>query len=277
MAENNTDGALSVKYRALHACLSCRRQKKSCNKSVPACSSCLRLKRTCRYEQVSRQGPEDFKFLRKKLSCLEETASTGSSTAATFQDLAQLSRLESLIENNGNSPNHSMLSLSSVFFLHVEALKKRKLKGCRLLPAVPEQVLVAIGDEIATRATVETHFSSTFTWMEILSKKKLHQSISVPLDTFRSDVALLVLSMKLVDDKHTEGNKNPRTVLYYLAKDFYRSIESNGFDSIRLLQAGVFIALYELGHAIYPQAYLTIGHRARVGQAIGLQRLREIP
>lgn len=70
---------------------------------------------------------------------------------------------------------------------------------------------------------------------------------------------------------------NPRTDLYASAKAFYELVESSRITSIRLLQAGILIAVYETGHAIYPAAYLTIGRCARVGHAIGLHDTAMIP
>ncbi|UKZ53304.1 hypothetical protein TrVGV298_007096 [Trichoderma virens] len=43
--------------------------------------------------------------------------------------------------------------------------------------------------------------------------------------------------------------------------------------SLQVLQATIFVALYEIGHAIYPAAYLTVGACARYGIALGLDQL----
>ncbi|UKZ55092.1 hypothetical protein TrVGV298_008909 [Trichoderma virens] len=43
-----------------------------------------------------------------------------------------------------------------------------------------------------------------------------------------------------------------------------------GNITITFLQATIFIAIYEFGHAIYPAAYLSIGSCARYGAALGL-------
>ena len=40
-----------------------------------------------------------------------------------------------------------------------------------------------------------------------------------------------------------------------------------------MLQAAVLIAVYEVGHAIYPAAYLTIGACARYGTMLGIDKL----
>lgn len=47
--------------------------------------------------------------------------------------------------------------------------------------------------------------------------------------------------------------------------------ENGGFINIRLVQTLSLVAVYELGHGIYPAAYLTIGRAVRLATMIGLQ------
>lgn len=47
--------------------------------------------------------------------------------------------------------------------------------------------------------------------------------------------------------------------------------------SILVLQAGVLVALYELGHGIYPAAFLSIGACARYAHALGINVSRTVP
>jgi hypothetical protein len=42
--------------------------------------------------------------------------------------------------------------------------------------------------------------------------------------------------------------------------------------SIQVLQAGLLLSLYELGHAIYPSAYLPIGACTRYAYALGINK-----
>ena len=56
---------------------------------------------------------------------------------------------------------------------------------------------------------------------------------------------------------------------YLAAKRFYADVEAAGIYKLQVLQAGILLALYELGHAIYPQAYLSIGTCARFAIAFG--------
>jgi hypothetical protein len=58
--------------KANQACLSCRRQKRRCDKRIPACSLCERMGRACDYSDASpAPTAEDFNALRQKLAELE--------------------------------------------------------------------------------------------------------------------------------------------------------------------------------------------------------------
>jgi hypothetical protein len=113
--------------------------------------------------------------------------------------------------------------------------------------------------------------------MSIVSKKQLHHGIfAFPIE-MAPDVLLLILCMKLVNDRPTAEVHDHRTRLYAVAKNFFLAVESSGFASIRLLQARILLCTYETGHAIYPQAYISICHIGRLGQAIGLHDADGVP
>lgn len=66
--------------------------------------------------------------------------------------------------------------------------------------------------------------------------------------------------------------QDPRTTTYAAAKRYYLELEVAGILSIQVLQADVLIAMFELGHAIYPSAFLSVAACARYGSALGLDR-----
>lgn len=85
-----------------------------------------------------------------------------------------------------------------------------------------------------------------------------------------SDLALLLMAMQL----HTRSNdESTESDLYGLTKAFYAYVESNNLLSIKQLQAKLLIALYEISNAIYPAAYLSAGHCARLGYTMGIHQL----
>lgn len=78
---------------------------------------------------------------------------------------------------------------------------------------------------------------------------------------------LLILCIKLcmMDTEH-----QPKELpLYAVARSLCSAAESGGFVSLRLLQSLVLLAVYELSHAIYPAAFLTLGRAARLGMLMG--------
>jgi hypothetical protein len=83
------------------------------------------------------------------------------------------------------------------------------------------------------------------------------------------DFVTLLLSIQMLCQP-LDDDSSGFTELYAKVKQCYSYAESHNAISLRLLQACVLIALYEAAHAIYPAAYLTVGHCARLGHAFGI-------
>lgn len=87
---------------------------------------------------------------------------------------------------------------------------------------------------------------------------------------------LLLMAMQL----HTQpvGNNDPSDrELYKTTKSCSSYIEASNAFSTRLLQANLLMTLYEVSNAIFPAAYLSVGHCARLGQAMGIQDRKRAP
>lgn len=79
--------------KANQACLSCRKQKRKCNKALPACALCARMNRHCDYSEVTPSPThEDFHVLRMKLLELESrlNATNGLTSAQQVNNFAAL-------------------------------------------------------------------------------------------------------------------------------------------------------------------------------------------
>jgi hypothetical protein len=76
--------------------------------------------------------------------------------------------------------------------------------------------------------------------------------------------------MKLVSEIPSEIEHPANSSLYCMAKGFYSRMEHSDLLSLQLWQSAILIAVYEIGHAIYPAAYLSISHIARLGIMMGL-------
>lgn len=123
---------------------------------------------------------------------------------------------------------------------------------------------------------IEHYFATVHTYLPVVSKIRLYQHLSNPQHEPGSDIALLFLAMKLACYEVPEGMSPASFQLYLDVKSFYYFVESQNGFSIQMIQALLLIALYEMGHAIYPAAYLSIGNAARVGHAMGLH-VKDVP
>ncbi|KUL82557.1 hypothetical protein ZTR_09179 [Talaromyces verruculosus] len=136
--------------------------------------------------------------------------------------------------------------------------------------SVPPHILRLIGGEKDIHDTAAKFFDHIHLWMPFISKKRFYDVHIRTLPPSQSDVILLLLCLKLITTFPPARPRDARTPSYYAAKNFYSDLEGKGPFSILILQAGVLLGLYEIGHGIYPAAFLTIGACARYAHALGI-------
>ncbi|KAG7146560.1 Transcription factor BOA15 like protein [Verticillium longisporum] len=124
------------------------------------------------------------------------------------------------------------------------------------------QLKSSLGSDID--AICQHYFSTIHKWLPILSKKRLLNLLNNPAAQDEESQSPLLVCMKLASNlDHDDGAvRNP--ALYQLAKVCCTAMERDRFISLRLVQCLTLIAVYELGHAIFPEAYVTIGHASRL-------------
>jgi hypothetical protein len=106
--------------------------------------------------------------------------------------------------------------------------------------------------------------------MSIISKKRMTRNMLNPLWEAGPDLALLFLCMKLMITRPQEGLESANHPIYTAAKRFLGLMESSGMTSLLVLQAYVLVALYEIGQAIYPAAWMSAGACVRYGLLLGI-------
>lgn len=104
--------------------------------------------------------------------------------------------------------------------------------------------------------------------MPLISKKRFYDDHLKHVLHSQPDITLLILCIKLIIEILSS---DPRCPLYHAAKHFYLEVQSSGICTIQVLQAGVLISLYEIGHALYPAAFLSIGDCARFAYTLGIR------
>lgn len=88
------------------------------------------------------------------------------------------------------------------------------------------------------------------------------QRLADPFEQFPTDLKLLIACMQLLD----QGDLR----LYKCCKALYAHVETQNLFTMHSFQSSLLLAIYEVGHAMYPQAYLSVGNCARLGIAMGL-------
>jgi hypothetical protein len=141
---------------------------------------------------------------------------------------------------------------------------------------VPNDVEGYIGDGSNIRSIAATFFRTIHTWMPIICKKEFFTHLLNPLAGRKTELSLLALCMHLSSASSTSLDIDLAR-LYHTAKRFHSEVKRSGTLSIYVLQAGILIGLYELGQAIYPAAYFTVGECARYGVALGIDKLKNNP
>ncbi len=99
-------------------------------------------------------------------------------------------------------------------------------------------------------------------------------NIGLPMWDAGPDLAMLFLAMKLVTALPSEHIKPAESPLYTAAKRFLALLEASGAVSLQYLQSMLLVAVYEMGHAIYPAAWMTVGACSRYADMIGIPSFR---
>lgn len=267
-------GAVELSDKAPQACLSCRAQKRKCDKALPGCGLCTRVKRACNYsfEPVATSNSEEFQSLQRKVRRLEaqldaysthgSPVSSESWRSTSRTPVSSLSGVEDAEQENQVRP--------SVYFLDGVAFNPGSYPLGRQYPQLPPVFEDVCPTATTVHRIVGSYFTSTHSWLPIISKERMQRDLNVPLENTSADLASLYLCMRLVGERLPQALQNPQTSFYLSVKGYHFQVESAGLLSVPLLQAGVLLAVYEFGHAILPAAYITIGRCAKIGHAMGI-------
>jgi hypothetical protein len=165
-----------------------------------------------------------------------------------------------------SDPNVSDILASR--FLDPDVFRLLQLETPRVEITIPKLIGDFMGNILDIQNIANIYFDTIHTWMPIISKKNFSSNLPNYLSYRKAELCLLVICMKLSSSHTTTA----RTVLYRAAKHFYFEVESSGILSVPVLQAGVLIVLYEIGHGIYPAALLSVGYCARYAVVLEIDK-----
>ncbi|KAL7949358.1 hypothetical protein V8C42DRAFT_351003 [Trichoderma barbatum] len=123
-------------------------------------------------------------------------------------------------------------------------------------------------------------FHTIHAWFPIVSRKRFYEELHESAEGLRpgADFGFLLLSMKLMTWRPPSSESDPpaegqtaRTATYRAAKQCSFELEAAGVISLRILQGMLLVALYEVGHAIYPAAFMSVSACVRYAHGLGIQ------
>ncbi|KAF7912691.1 uncharacterized protein EAF01_001712 [Botrytis porri] len=231
-------------------CNSCRIRKKKCDRTLPQCSGCLRRDLTCEYST-----PEQTRN------------SVSTSTLTSTQPWHNIE-----IPVNHDHFYAQSINFSAMLFLDPYILQQGQIDIPQSGSSIPAHILHLLGDITSIHLCVTEFFSHDQTWVAFFSKPRFYSyhlpsQICIPN---RPETILLLLSIKLITTLPPTNPRNPQTSLYQTIKHYCLEVETSNVPSLPILQAEILIAVYEMGHGIYPATYLSIGACARYAYALGI-------
>lgn len=251
--ESDTDRT-TARWRP--SCLPCQRLKKKCDRKRPRCTLCTRLahhncgklslltndcrqNRTCSYDARSMHAGDAF-----------PTPRIGDYTS---QDV---------------EPRFPpVYFLDSMLFHHSGA--QIEVYGSNIDIGLSS----IVGNTQRDQGFVSSYFDVIHPWLPILSKRRFKERVLNPLSASRPENTLLIAATKLVAENVSDGDT--RTLLYTSVKRTFPRLETLGILDFKVLQAWLLLALYEIGHGIYPAAYFTVGSCVRYAGALGIDTSTE--
>jgi hypothetical protein len=257
------------------ACFPCRHSKRRCDKSLPACQLCIRKGVDCSYPT---RRAQKYVVLPQSSEASQITASTRDNSINS--GVTRSSKSDSLEREGSLEASHaatgvvqSFATATAIQFIAPRIFRDAHLEIPRVNIAIPKDVAAQVGDFGQIRDIYATFSSQAEIWTPVIFRKNFFNIALNPLSPRRIEGVLMCLCMKLSCTSAPSYEDDGKRTLYKMIKDFYAEVEATGIMSICVLQSALLIAVYEIGNAIYPAAYMTVGSCARYGIALGLDKL----
>lgn len=262
MEGHSTPNSLST----TRVCLPCKKQKRKCDKALPRCSACRYRNQDCTYSDFV--PDDDISFIKQRLDTLESLLRVGVVPEVTSRrsKAADIQSAGLVLPASSNYDEHSF-KFPPMFVLDTRVWQKAMTPIVTPLLSPPQELLTLLGAENDTMKIISSYFNIVHTWLPMVWKRHFAPGFMHRLTN--ADLALLVACMKLVTDEPADNHQPLKSPLYVLVRQFSEKMESSGLLSLHLIQATVLISVYEVGHGIYPSAYMSIGRGIRLAQLMG--------
>ncbi|KAL9596276.1 MAG: hypothetical protein Q9219_005906 [cf. Caloplaca sp. 3 TL-2023] len=160
-------------------------------------------------------------------------------------------------------------SFPAHYFLDLASFQYRQGQIPLISIPLPRELVESCKDP---QSIARSYFETIHPFLPFISKKNFYDHFP-PVHVQPNIVfTILVSCMKLISwlpPKNAQGN-DPKSPTYLAIKRTLTETDVAGIFSLQLLQATILVSMYEVGHAMYPAAYTSIGACARYALALGI-------
>ncbi|KAF5688590.1 Zn(II)2Cys6 transcription factor [Fusarium denticulatum] len=154
----------------------------------------------------------------------------------------------------------------SSFFIDRKFFTPLDHDALRLDAQSPHNFIKALNLSLDYTAISQQYFATIHKWLPFISRRRLLGTLQTADSDACETLLITCMQLNMIDGASKDS------IVYTVAKSLCAATEANGTVSLRLLQSLVLLCIFEMSHAIYPAAYLTVGRAARLGLLMGLHR-----
>ncbi|KAL2820634.1 fungal-specific transcription factor domain-containing protein [Aspergillus granulosus] len=244
-----------VKAKAANACASCRSQKRKCDKRLPSCSRCSKVSADCNYHWLHEEQQHNY--------------------------------------SNGRNPFGPSTTLADFLLFHIPVTSHQQWLPGTFQPLQPCRqnissrsldidhffvgvLMTTLTEQSKTLEKVlDAYFVTIQPWLPILHERSFRERIMQLSSNPQAETALLVLTLFLLSSRENQNHPNCpppeyKGWLYQLCSYLFSFLKLVRPPSLQLVQAGLFVTVYELGSNMLEAASLSIGTCARLGYGLRL-------
>ncbi|KAM6505280.1 hypothetical protein FSOLCH5_014511 [Fusarium solani] len=223
--------------RSSIVCASCRKRKQRCDKALPSCSRCVSMQVQCDYILVPRAPVLDS--VSHPVSRLVELTKCG----YDISDHTQAELIKAACSTDGSALDLARLVLDIMFLSNTSAMD-----------------------------LVEEYSRNIHPWMPILDLHQFREEARHLPRCLEESYPLSFLVL-LLFNLNVRGHRShlPGSILYNTVKHLTAILQLRSEQRPRLIQSKLLLGLYECGHGMAGQAYLTLS------SSVGLANLAYPP
>ena len=264
----------------LKACLHCQKGRRKCDKEYPACGYCKRTRKTCDYAKsvATRSTSDELEYWKAKyqevateshsnerISTIGESyPSAHGNGARSSNGLDQSSMVKRAMMDGKPSTLMAMFFLDNFMWRETRSWIAKTVQ----IPNIFDWDLRS--SNLQHSQAVDSYVRTVDQWLPILSRNKI-DTLRVVVGSLNEFERLLLLSsIRLVTSTPFSAEAAGSSDLYISVRKALMAGSAAPFPSIVPLQAMILLTVYEMGHGLYPAAFLSLGSCISMGQALGL-------